>query len=249
MNGKVYAIMSVVQGNGAKYVATNLAKSIKRKEKKENKSVLLVDFDFENPYLAYEFVKHDSIHGIDNLLPHIHESGISQEVFQENIISTRIDVDVLRGTQFIGKSKQFSKLHVDSILNTARKLYDVIIVVVSPKANNAGTVYTLFNADQVILVLRNNYSNFLRVDLSLRIVNQYTKGDSPTLIIYNMQNIQSKADVSEKLKGFPFDLKVAGVLEYDERSIDNVDLEKKESVFSLKPINAKAFIDIEKYLV
>ncbi|MFF2531486.1 AAA family ATPase [Brevibacillus sp. NPDC058079] len=249
MSGKVYAIMSVVQGNGAKYVATNLARAMKRKEKKENNKILLVDFDFENPYLAYDFVKQDKTHGIDNLLPHIHESGISQEIFQENIIATRIDVDVLRGTQFIGKYKQFSKFHIEAILDTARKLYDIVIVVVSPKVNNAGTVYTLFHADQVILVLRNNYSNYLRVDVAMRIVNQYAKGENPTLIVYNMQNVQSKAEVNEKLKEFPFELKVAGVLEYDERSIDNVDLDKKESMFLSKRINAKTFAEIEKHLV
>lgn len=249
MSGKVYAVMSVVQGNGAKYVATNLAKSLKRKDKKESKSVLLVDFDFENPFLAYEFVKHDSTHGIDNLLPHIHESGVSQEIFQENIIKTRMDVDVLRGTNFIGKAKQFSKLHIESILEMARNLYDVVIVVVSPEANNAGTVYTLFHADQVILVLRNNHSNYLRVDAAIRIISQYHSAEHPILIVYNMQNTYSKADVNEKLKECSLELKVAGVLEYDEKSIDNIDLDKKESVFTSKPINAKTFADIEKQLV
>lgn len=248
MSGKVYAIMSVVQGNGAKYIATNLAKSVKRKEKKENKRVLLVDFDFENPFLAYDLVKHDITHGIDNILPHIHQSGINEEIFKENIIETRIEVDVLRGTNMNGNMKQFSKLHIESILTTARKLYDMIFVVISPKANNAGAIYTLFHADQIVLVLRNNNSTYLKVEKSLKMIEQYATNDNPVLAVYNQQNNHSKADVQEKLKESKIPLKIVGVVEYDERSIDNVDLEKKESVFASKPVNAKVFSDIEKEL-
>jgi MinD-like ATPase involved in chromosome partitioning or flagellar assembly len=242
--------MSVVPGNGAKYVATNLAKSMKRKDKKERKkSVLLIDFDFENPCLAYEFVKHDNTHGIDNLLPHLNHSCVSEEIFRENIIHTSLDVDVLRGTHFIGKVKQFSKLHIEAILDVARKMYDAVIVVVSPKVNNAGTVYTLFHSDQVILVLRNNHSNYLKVESALRIVKQYHKAEHPTAIIYNMKNNLSKADVNDKLRDSSLELKVIGVLEYDEKSIDNLDLDRKESFLGAKPINGKTFADIEKQLV
>ncbi|MBP1308695.1 MinD-like ATPase involved in chromosome partitioning or flagellar assembly [Paenibacillus sp. 1182] len=249
MSGKVYAIMSVVQGNGAKYVATNLAKSLRRNGKKEMfKKVLLIDFDFENPCLAYEFVKEDDTHGIDNLLAHLNSSGLNESVFSENVIRTSLDVDVLRGTHFIGKVKRFSSLQIESILEVARKLYEVVIVVISPKANNAGTVYTLFEADQVILVLRNNHANLLKVDGVLRVVNQYHKTEHPTLVIYNMKNMLSKVDVNDKLKDSLLDLKVVGVLEYDDQSTDNLDLQKKESIFAAKPINAKVFADIGQQL-
>lgn len=245
MSGKIYGVMSVVPGNGAKYVATNLAKAVRHKDK--SKRVLLVDFDFENPFLAYVFVKHDITHGIDNLLPHIHESGVNEEIFKENIISTRLGVDVLKGTQFAGKTKMFSRLHIETILNVAKKLYDVVIVVISSKANNAGTIYTLLHADQLIMVLRNNYSNELKLDKVVDVVQHYYRSENPVLLVYNFQNIHSKAGVNEKLQSFSIEVKVVGVLEYDERSIDNIDLDKKESLFS-KSVNTKAFIDIAKQL-
>jgi MinD-like ATPase involved in chromosome partitioning or flagellar assembly len=247
LSGIVYAVISVVQGNGAKYVATNLARMEKRNFK--NRRVLLVDFDFENPFLAHEFVKKDSTHGIDNLLPHIHPSGVSEEIFLENIIQTRMDVDVLRGTQFIDKIKQFTKHHIETILKTAREIYDSIYVVISPRATNAGTVYTLFNADQVLMVLRNNHSNYLRMDKAMKVVEQYIRTDNPILLIYNFQNSNSKVDVTEKLKEYLLDLKVAGILEYDDRSIDNVDLDKKDNMFNTKPLNVKTFTEIGKQLI
>lgn len=240
MSGKVLAVMSAIPGNGAKYVATNLAKAIR--ERNKGLRVLLIDFDFDNPFLAYPYVQHDNTHGIDNLLPHIH-NGLSEEIFRENVISTKLGVDVLRGTQFVGRVRMFAKNHVESILDVSRKLYDVVLVVIMSTVNNAGTVYTLLNADQLILVLRNNYANELKLDKVCGVISHYYASDKPVLVVYNFQNYYGKAEMNDKLQSLPVEVKVVGVLEYDERTIDNLDLEKK-----LKNINAKTFHQIAKQL-
>ncbi|WCF11410.1 Cobyrinic acid a,c-diamide synthase (plasmid) [Paenibacillus thiaminolyticus] len=248
MAGKVYAVMSLVQGNGAKYVSTNIARSIKRTYKKEDRRVLLVDFDFENPFLAYDLIAHDINHGIDTLVPNIYDSTVGKEIFKENIIQTRIDVDVLRGTKFPGKIKQYSKSQIEGILKAAKEIYDDIIVVISCKANNAGTIYTLFHADEVLLIVRDNYTNYMQFDRVIRTIMMYSRNSKSILVIYNMQNQYAKSHLNQKVKDSPIDAEVIAVLEQDERSIDNVDLQKKEKLFAGSK-NRKSFMDIAKILV
>lgn len=242
MSGKLCVLTSVVQGNGAKYVATNLACELKQREK--NARILLVDFDFDNPFLAYSFVQHDDIHGLDNLINNISSQGIDDELFMENIIKTKINVDVLKGTNFIEKPKKFTAEQINIILEKSLKLYDYVYVVVNAKANNAGTIYSLMKADKVLLVLRNNYANLERVDRVLKLVNQYypKKGIS---VVYNFKNLNSKLNINKKFDDL--DTEILGVLDYEEKGIDNLNLEKKESLFN-RSANSKTFAKINKDL-
>lgn len=242
MAGKICVVSSVVQGNGAKYVATNLATEIMNREK--NKKVLLVDFDFENPFLAHAFIKHDEVHGIDNLTNNITSEGISDDLFMENVIQTKLNVDVLRGTQFIEKPKMFSNQHIEVILKVAQKLYDYVYVVVNAKANNAGTIYSLMKADRILLVLRNNYANLHRIDKTLKLVKQYSPANKAS-VVYNFKNLNSKLNINKKFDDDT--VQILGVLEYEEKGIDNLNLEKKESMFN-RSINSKVFTKMNKEL-
>lgn len=227
MRGNICVITSVVPGNGAKWVATSLASSM-IDEKEENK-VLLIDFDFENPFLASPYVKHDEIHGIDNLVTHISDNDVSNEIFLENVITTNFGADVLKGTNFIEKAKRFSKEHIEVILNKAKLLYDYVYVVVNAKANSAGTVYSLANADKILLVLRNNHANERKIDLVLKLIEQYKKSTASLYAIYNYKNLNT--DVQINFVSINESVKVLGALNYDEKDIDNLGLDKKKSLF------------------
>lgn len=240
MNGKIIVLTSVIQGNGAKYVATNLA--FETQKKFQDNKVLLIDFDFENPYLAYEYVKNDKIHGIDNIINNISGEGLTQELFEENIVHTSIKLDVLKGTNFPDKLKMFTKEAIEVILKYSKEIYDYIFVVVGNKPNNAGTIYSLFSADFVILVTKNNYSNMLKIERLVKMASQYLPGTQPIMIVYNYKNINTKAVINSTLVGS--NINVAGVLEYDEKSIDNIDLEKRMFMFGSKGINYREFLQI-----
>ncbi|MDF2880109.1 MAG: hypothetical protein K0R54_666 [Clostridiaceae bacterium] len=241
MNGKVFVISSVVSGNGAKYLATNLAfeRQVKVKDKKK---VLLIDFDFENPTLAYQYVKNDSVHGIDNLI--INGDAVNEDLFMENIIKTTIKVDVLKGTKFSDNIKVFTKEQIEKIIQISKDTYDFIYIVVSGKSNNAGTVYSLLNADKVTIVAQNNYSNMQKIERMTKMINSYYKKDEELLLVYNFNNINSLADVGSKLTK----TQVAGILAYDDKSIDNIDIEKKLSKFASKGNNFKEFQKINSLL-
>lgn len=242
MAGKITVITSAVQGNGSKFLATNLACEWKRKKK--DTKILLVDFDIDNPFLAHTFVKHDEVHGVDNLANNISEEGLKDELFLENLIETKLGVDVLRGTRFIEKSKLLSQLQVEVMLEKARQFYDYIYVVVNCKSNNAGTIVSLMQADQVVLVLRNNYSNMLRVERSLKLIQQYCTADE-IFAVYNFKNLNSKLDINGKFDKYP--VRILEVIDYEERAIDNSNLEKREPMFS-RSVNSKAFSKINQQL-
>jgi len=242
VSGKIATITSAVQGNGSKYLATNLAFDIKKRKK--DKRVLLIDFDFDNPFLAYPFVSHDEVHGIDNLVNSITENEVSDELFLENIIETSVGVHVLRGTRFIEKPKMFSQQKIGVILKKAKQLYDHTYVVVNCKANNAGTIVSLMETDQVILVLRNNHSNLMRVERALKLIQQYSSVNE-IKVVYNFKNVHIDVDINSKFESYP--VKILGVLEYEEKGIDNLNLMKKDSLFS-RSVNAKVFSNINEKL-
>lgn len=243
MNGKVFAVLSAVQGCGAKYVATNLAFEMKKKNK--DKNILLIDFDFENPYLAYEYVKKDEVHGVDNLV--INAEGMTEELFKENITKTMLGVDVLKGTKVPEKQKSFTKDHIETIITFSKAIYDYIYIVVNNKSNNAGTVYGLLHSNKVVVVTQNNYTNLMRMERVLKMVNQYYRGQSPLLIVFNYVNPSAKSDVNSKF--LEMNVTIIGTLEYEPKSIDNVNLEKRMTIFGNKSSdNIKNFVKINEEL-
>lgn len=242
MAGKICVITSAVQGNGSKYLATNLASTFTKKHKTHK--ILLVDFDFDNPYLAHAFTQHDEVHGIDNLANSITSEGITKELFEDNIISTKLGFDVLRGTRYPDKSKMFTEQHVRVILDHARAIYDYIYVVINPKANNAGTIFSLMNADRILLVLRNNFSNLEKVDKALKVIRQYAPSKE-LLVLYNYKNLHATASINQKFEND--DAEILGVLAYEEKGIDNLNLMKRDSMFG-GSVNDKEFTKINMRL-
>ena len=241
MVGKIFAITSVVQGNGAKYVTTNLAFEFQKKYK--DSKVLLVDFDFENPYLAYEYTKNDKVHGIDNIINSISGEGLSLEIFKENIVNTSINLDVLKGTKFLDRHKNFTKEVIETILELAKSIYDYIFVVINNNAKNAGTVYSLMNADELILITKNNYSNMEKINKVIKTLSIYYKKQKEILMIYNMKNHNAKAEVNSNLTDS--NVKIIGVLDYDEKTIDNVNLaQRMGKLFTPKCVNNKIYLKI-----
>lgn len=242
MAGKICVIMSAVQGNGSKYLATNLASAVTKKHKTHK--VLLIDFDFDNPYLAHAFTQHDDVHGLDNLANSITSDGITSDLFAENVIETKLGIDVLRGTRYPEKSKLFTEQHVLVILEHARTIYDYVYVVVNPKANNAGTIFTLMNADRIMLVLRNNFSNMEKVGKALKVIRQYAPSKE-MFVLYNYKNLHATASINQKFEND--DAEILGVLAYEEKGIDNLNLMKRDSMFG-GSVNEKEFIKINNRL-
>lgn len=217
MKSKVIAVVSNVAGNGGKYVATELAHELKDRHKGSH--VLLIDFDFEQPYLASALTKHDSVHGIDNLLNHMAGGELSDAMFEENLIETKGKVYVLRGVRTTEKGKLLSRIQVETIINKAKKLFDYIYIVINPRSNNAGSLLTLMNADRVLVVLRNNEANDKTITKTIKLIRQYSMVDK-IYLVYNFKNLHSKVRLNNKLD--PEEERIIGILNYIPNTIDNI---------------------------
>lgn len=238
MNGKVFNVMSLIPQNGAKYVTSNLGFFMKKKFK--NKKILLIDFDFENPTLYYHFIK-DSVYSIDDLISI--EKSLDRNSFYNNIIKTEFKVDIFKGSG-LGTANLFSKELIAIILNFAKEMYDYIFVVTSSDVNNSAIIMTLLNADKVILVVRNNYSNLLKIDKKLKEINTFVKDKSIIKIVANFNNYNQEMNILDKVQGYSY----LSLLDFVSKSIDNRNLKEKFFI-KRKTINDRKFKEIIKELI
>lgn len=215
-NGKLILCYSVLQGNGSKYLATNLAVYYKRKFTQAK--VALVDFDFKNPYLALSLTGHDSVHGIDNLIDVIESDQLTDRLFKENMVPV-LDVDILKGTKLIGRDHLLTKKHVVKIIETLKANYDYIIMAVSPEPDNSGTVYGLAAADEIIMVIKNDLTNYFRFKQAINVINTYKSMRKEPVIVYS--RAQKNNNVSFNGLFEEFGTPVASLIPYREENVDN----------------------------
>ncbi|MFJ8528567.1 CpaE family protein [Bacillus sp. NPDC094106] len=218
--GKMVVCYPVLYGNGMKYTATNIAHYYKQQH--SECKVALVDFDFKIPYLGASFSLEDKVHGIDNLIEKIDGGFLNEELFKENMTQLKNKVDLLKGTKLLKNFGLIEKRHVDRMIEILKSLYDFIVVTVSPQVDNAGTVNALFHADDIVLIGRNNFSNLQMIPSAIKTVDHFKQKDASIKMIFNMFNEQSNIDFSECFNGY--DVKVVGMIPYNESTIDNGNL-------------------------
>lgn len=215
---KIVTIIPIVSGNGGKYITTNLGHYFK--ELNPNSKVAIVDFDVRNPYLA-ESLNNDEIHGIDNLIDKIDGNLLNEKLFAENMVVLKNGVHLFKGTKLVNQYKIFNKKHATTIIEFLRKMYDISFISTVAETDNALSIYAIHEADEILLVGRNNYSNLKAIDRVLKIINNYKKTDI-VRIIYNMYTTNSKASLTEIVKNN--NITGIGFVEYEEDTIDNQNL-------------------------
>jgi len=243
--GKVITVYPIVAGNGAKFIATNMAHVYKRQN--PNEKVILVDLNLKHPFLAESLTAFDEIHGVDNLVDKIDGNMLTNELFMENMVSTKGNVDVLKGTKMLGKYKVLNPTHVTTILDFARTLYDVVFVAVASESDNAGTVVGLFESDEIVMVARQNQASLKMIYQALDIVNQYKQTENSIKLVYNYYQ-STGLDVSEVVKAYQ--MEVLGLVEYDVQATDNLDLLTTTSskFFKQRNVNNEVLLNMVKKL-
>ena len=218
---KLFVCMPVMVGNGSKYIATNLAHYTKKLY--PDKKVALVDFDFINPYLAEKLSLHDNIHGIDNLTDKIDGNFLDNHLFIENMVKLKNGVELLKGTKLTHNLDLIKKHHIEKILELLRSLYDFVFIAVSNKVTS-GTVYGLFEADEIVLVAKNNYSNYREINKTLKLISNYKNNKSNIHLVVNQYTEISEVNFSEFVKDNV--IKEIELVPYNEATFDNSNIEK-----------------------
>ena len=223
MQGKLVVFYPVAQGVGGKYVTTNVANTYK--ELFPEKKVALVDFDFKAPYLAGYLTDNDKIHGVDNLIEKIDGGFLDEELFMENMVKMDSGIELLKGTKLRNNHYFIEPKHIMEIVKLLRQAYDAVFVSVSSQADNAGTTASLFEADELIIVSRNDFTCFSLAEGTLEVANHYKKESTVLKWVYNQHNEASNLDFN----GFIGEnaLQVIGVVPFNKDAIDNRDLKGK----------------------
>lgn len=183
---KVILCYPIISGNGGKHVATMLAH--KYKELYPNKKVALIDFDFHHPHFIERFISGVSQHGIDNLLDYIDGDSLPKQLFLENMTTLKSGVDYLRGTKLGDKHIFICKSHIEKILKLLRSHYDKVFVSTSSSFDNAGTVYGINGADEVLLIAKNNFSNLRKIEEVYPDLKRLFFKERPMKLVINQYN-------------------------------------------------------------
>lgn len=239
MNGKVYTIMSLVPQNGAKYIATNLGYYTKKAKK--DKKILLIDFDFNTPTLGKHFIKENQAN-VDDLV-HL-KNNLTKDLLAEKISKTNLGFDILKGTNMQDKNFIEEDLIV-KILIFAKEMYTDVFVVMSPDMYNSNVIVTILNSDKLILVLRNNYSNELKLMSFVYDIKPYIKEIQNLDIVLNYRDYNHSLRITDIFKKEDIQINHIHLLDFDDKTIDNTNLEEK-SIFKRSNKNTKTFKKICK---
>ena len=237
MDGKVIGISSIIPQNGAKYTAINLSHFLKKINK--TKKIIILDFDFEFPMSNYEELRNVELN-IDKLASSSLE--INPDTIEEYIVKTKMGVDMIKGS-YLHSPSFFSEKFLSLIVNISKELYDYVIIVFNTYNINAGTIVSLLNSEKLILIAKNNASNELMIQKSLKNLKTYYPENKNIDIIYNFKNHYSKSNFINDIDSTQ--LNILGVLEYAQNTVDNNNLQKK-SKFGKKSVNDSFFKKLAK---
>ncbi len=221
---KVIVFYPVISNNGAKFTAVNFAFAYSKRFKE--KKIALVDFNLKNPGTGYVFLKGEKVTGLDNVIEKIDNMHFNEKVLIGNMFKINKNIDILYGTDRFYDYKNITEKHIETILNELKKHYDYVLVNVNSDSDNAGTVYSILNADEIIMITRNNHSNLIKLDYAFKLIEQYKNNTEPIKIVYNYYNENSNCNgeigkiIKEK------DVEVLGYYDYDGAGIDNIDFTK-----------------------
>lgn len=243
MEGKVYAVISTVPGNGGKYSAFHLAYQAKKMTNSGYGNVLLVDFDFNYPYLAHGLVKEDEQHGFDSLFSLISPlEPLPREALHSQVTETKVGIDVLKGTATAGSTEHIEMEHIEKIIDCAKSIYDVVIVSLRVSPTCPGMVQTLIMCDRLVLVARDNHTNAASMERTIRKVEPYYASDEPIGVLYNHYLSETDAKVNEAIARSGVRAEALGFIQFDPKTVDHADMMKKRR--SSRSLNGHAWPEI-----
>lgn len=216
-NGTLIVCYPVLQGNGSKYTATNIADVMK--EKDPDLSIALVDLDFKVPYLAGYLSGHDGVHTIDNLIERIDGGFLDEEAIKDNMVELKNGVELLKGTKLKNTYYFIKQEHIRQILVMLKKMYDVVIVAVSNGNESLSTMVAMLAADHVLLVSKNDYSNYLALESEIRFVKNYASQENKIKLIFNMFDTNSDLDFQPILS--ETEVPLVAWIPYDVETVNN----------------------------
>lgn len=215
----ITTIISNVTGNGAKFVATNLAYLYKNKN--PNKKTLLVDFDEFNPTLAMALYEKSINNSFNIIMQDLYNGIIEKDTLSKNVFASKNGLDILIGKQIheINLTNEIKPKIFQLFFETMKDLYDEIFIVCTKNTNSNLNICTLNNSDNIVIVTKDNYSNSINIENTVNIINSYSNAK----IFYINNYFKTPKNTDSILAN----LNLLGNISFKKNQIDNKNLLKK----------------------
>ena len=224
--GRIITVMPVTVGAGGKYMATSIAYGLRRKHNDPRTKIALVDFDLHNPYLAASQISDATasakdMRGVDSLLEKISSNTLTDGLFMDNMIKIEGQFDVLRGTRMPERYDIFLREHIETMIRKLKTLYTYVVICCSPTIDNAGTVFSLVHADDIVLVSRMNSECYLNFDRAIDYIKQCKNNKNRVNVVFNYRTGQYDLNFDKKIYNHQEDMVVCGDMKYYPFATDN----------------------------
>lgn len=236
----ITTIISNVAGNGAKFIATNLAYLYKNKN--PNKKILLVDFDEVNPTLAMTLYEKSINNSFNIIMQDLYNGIIEKETLSKNVFASKNGLDILIGKKIneINLTNEIKPKIFQLFFETMKDLYDEIFFVCTKNTNNNLNICTINKSDNIIIVNKDNYSNSINIENTVNVIKSYSNAK-----IFYMNNCfkTNKKNTDSILDELTF----LGNISFKKSQIDNKNLLKKN--ISKTNFNNRVFYKALKILL
>ncbi len=181
---EVLIVTSTVKGEGKTFTAVNLAYS----RASLGKKVLLIGADLHNPQIHSYLEIEKNLNGLSNFL-------VDNTVdWKKSLLKpeTTANCDVLIGGQIPPNPAQLlNNGNLEKLLNEAKKIYDYIIIDTPPCLLVSDTLSIRHLADQMLFVVRCNYTDINLLNYIKDLYEKKVIGDS-SMIILNGLGVKGK---------------------------------------------------------
>lgn len=225
--GRIITVVPVHTGAGGKFIATSIAFGLRQKNPDPRIKIALVDFYFSNPYLGSTLIAQATsatkdMRGVDNLLEKIDSHTLNDNLFTDNMIQIEGQFDILKGTRMVDSYDAFNREHIETIIQHLKKKYEYVVISASALGDNAGTVFGIAHADDVVLVSRMNTESFVNFDKSVGMIRQFmNREDKKINVVFNYRTQNYDLDFTNKLNAHKEYMDVIGDMKFHPNAIDN----------------------------
>lgn len=174
----VYTFWSLSPGSGASFTAINTARILSN----SGIECILIDFDLINSCLPTFFNYNEDHDGIDDLIPYAFGGNLTHDMLV-NITRKSGNIVWLSGSRHPEQCYFYRTEDLSALIDTAKEMYQIVLIDTSGFPNNAGTYTALKSADRVFLVTDGDMIKIRRFDKVRAIISAEIDKNNMSLVL------------------------------------------------------------------
>lgn len=162
--GKILTFWSPQVGSGSTFILYNAARMLASQGHK----VCMIDLDLRTPSLTKTLNTKDTLHFLDNLLPHAEVGNVSKEVFDSYVqsVGNNGNLFFIAGNNNVDQAMDIQMNGLEYIIKRAAEDFEYVLVDTNAYVDNAGTYAGLYLADIVYMLIEKKIQAIHTIDYS-----------------------------------------------------------------------------------